>query len=148
MQSPLKSLLRSSIMIVALALPMSAFAAGNMKVYKSPNCGCCDSWVDHMRFNGFEVEVEHHRDLHQVKEAQGVPRDLASCHTAVIDGYVIEGHVPAADVKRLLEGEMVVAGVAVPGMPMGSPGMDGATAQPYATLSFTDDGGFTVFARH
>lgn len=148
MQTNLKSLLRRSFMVAAMALPVSAYAAGELVVYKSPTCGCCEEWVKHMQANGFEVEVEQRRDLYRVKQAQGIPPALTSCHTAVIDGYVIEGHVPAVDVKRLLEEGLAVAGLAVPGMPTGSPGMEGPMSQPYASMSFTNDGGYAVFARH
>lgn len=117
-------------------------------IYKNPYCDCCDAWADHMRANGFEVKVQNTGELNAIKQAQGVTRELASCHTALIDGYVIEGHVPAADVQRLLEEGPAVAGLAVPGMPVGAPGMEGPTSQPYNVVSFTKDGKATVYSRY
>lgn len=117
-------------------------------VYKSPTCGCCSAWVDHLRENGFPVETVDVDDLQAVKAEYGIPPGLQSCHTAVVDGYVVEGHVPAADVKRLLAERPEAAGLAVPGMPVGSPGMEqGDTAEPYDVL-LVDDGQSSVFAHH
>ncbi|CAN0098027.1 unnamed protein product [Chrysoparadoxa australica] len=93
-------------------------------VYKSPTCGCCTEWVEHLRANGFPVQVREPDDLNAVKDRLGVPNDMRSCHTAEIDGYVIEGHVPAADIQRLLRRRPRAKGLAVPGMPLGSPGME------------------------
>lgn len=148
MQARLKSLLRSGALIAAFALPVAAHAAGELMVYKDPYCGCCSAWIDHMKAAGFEVKFEDRSDVNRIKQSLGLPRELASCHTALIDGYVIEGHVPAADVKRLLEEKPAVVGIAVPGMPMGSPGMEGPTSQPYSVVSFTREGRTTVFSRH
>ncbi|HEX5512846.1 MAG TPA: DUF411 domain-containing protein [Gammaproteobacteria bacterium] len=148
MQTKLKSLLRHGTLLAAIALPMAAHAAGELMVYKDPYCGCCTAWIDHMKANGFEVKFENRNDMNDIKQSKGITRELASCHTAVIDGYVIEGHVPAADVKRLLAEKPAVAGLAVPGMPMGSPGMEGPTKQPYNVVSFTQDGKTAVYSRH
>jgi hypothetical protein len=115
-------------------------------VYKSPACGCCGEWVAHLRASGFRVEVRDANDVSPVKRRYGVPDRLASCHTAVVEGYAIEGHVPAADIQRLLRERPRVAGLAVPGMVPGSPGMAGAP-QPYDTLAF-DAGRSWVFQRH
>ena len=117
-------------------------------VYKSPTCGCCGKWVQHLQDNGFEVEVINQSDMNGVKSEAGISRQLASCHTAIIDGYVIEGHVPAADIKRLLKERPDVAGLTVPGMPMGSPGMEGHRQDRYEVLTFTRTGDTTVFSRH
>lgn len=122
--------------------------APEMVVYRSPTCGCCLGWVEHVREAGFRVRVEDRTDLAPVKAELGVPVDLASCHTARIDGYVIEGHVPAADVRRLLAEQPEVKGLAVPGMPVGSPGMEGPDPEPYAVVAFDGEGGREVFARH
>ncbi len=122
--------------------------AGEVVVYKSAACGCCGDWVDHLRSAGFDVRVEDRDDLYPVKAELGVPGDLSSCHTAVVDGYVVEGHVPASDVRRLLEERPDVAGVAVPGMPVGSPGMEGPREERYSVVAFDGEGGRTVFARH
>ena len=117
-------------------------------VYKSPTCGCCTSWVDHLRASGFPVDVQDVDDLQAVKAEHGIPAALQSCHTAVVDGYVVEGHVPAGDVKRLLAEAPDAAGLAVPGMPVGSPGMEqGDTVQPYDVL-LLGDGASSVFAHH
>jgi hypothetical protein len=93
-------------------------------VYKTPTCGCCTKWIDHLEASGFEVEAKDLPDLTALKAANGVPGAMASCHTAMVEGYVIEGHVPAADIRRLLAERPAVAGLAVPGMPLGSPGME------------------------
>ncbi|MGI9174356.1 MAG: DUF411 domain-containing protein [Rhodothermales bacterium] len=119
-------------------------------VYKSPTCGCCSLWVDHLRENGFEAKTIDMPDVRPMKEQFGLPSDLGSCHTAVVDGYVIEGHVPAEDVKRLLAERPDVTGLAVPGMPIGSPGMEveGRPADAYDVIAFTKGGERTVFASH
>lgn len=132
--------------IVSLAGPSLAYAADAL-VYKSPTCGCCDGWVDHLRANGLEVDARNVSNVNAFKLRYGVPARLASCHTAVIDGYVIEGHVPAADIRRLLAERPDVAGLAVSGMPAGSPGMSGEP-QPYNVIAFDRGGALEVFARH
>lgn len=114
-------------------------------VYKTPTCGCCNGWVDHMREAGFEVETRDMRDIMTVKRDAGVPGQLTSCHTSLIGEYVVEGHVPADQIKRLLAERPEVAGIAVPGMPIGSPGMEGPNARPYEVYSFTHDGQSAVF---
>lgn len=119
-----------------------------MVVYKSPTCGCCERWVEHMRASGFQVVVHDTADVAPVKARAGVTAALASCHTAFVDGYAIEGHVPAADVRRLLRERPNVAGLAAPGMPNGSPGMEGMGHDAFDVLAFTRDGGSTVFAAH
>lgn len=119
-----------------------------MVVYRSPACGCCNAWVDHMRAAGFRVQVEDRADLAPVKAEMGVPFDLSSCHTALVEGYVVEGHVPAEDVRRLLAERPDVKGLAVPGMPVGSPGMEGPSPEPYTVVAFDGEGGREVFARH
>ena len=117
----------------------SAFAETPMlKVYKSPSCGCCGAWVDHMRSAGFRVEVADITDLSPIKNKLGVFPELWSCHSAVIDGYVIEGHVPAREVIRLLRDRPKAIGLAVPGMPIGSPGMEqGSRRDPFQVILFS-----------
>lgn len=115
-------------------------------VYKTPTCGCCNGWVEHMEAAGFVVDARNTTDLMTVKRDGGVPPQMSSCHTAIIDGYVVEGHVPADQVKQLLADRPEVAGIAVPGMPIGSPGMEGPNARPYQVLSFTHTGEADVFA--
>ena len=118
-------------------------------VYKSTSCQCCAHWVDHMRSHGFDVEVENTEELSAVKARLGVPAGLRSCHTAVVGSYVVEGHVPARDVKRMLTSESEIAGVAVPGMPVGSPGMErGDRIDPYSVLAFNDRGQTQVVAQY
>jgi hypothetical protein len=117
-------------------------------VYKSPSCGCCGNWVDYMREAGFRVAVVDQDDLTDVKKRLGVSGDLQSCHTATVGGYVLEGHVPVADVRRLLAERPDVVGLAVPGMPMGSPGMEGLRKDPYDVVSFDRAGKREVFASH
>lgn len=117
-------------------------------VYKTPWCGCCGAWVDHMRANGFDVTVMEREDLAPVKAQFHVPPALQSCHTGLIEGYVVEGHVPATDVTRLLAERPSAAGLAVPGMPIGSPGMEqGHMRDPYNVVLFGDSGQ-SVFATY
>ncbi len=124
-------------------------AAAPMLVYKSPSCGCCGAWVDHLRANGFAVSVEETDHLGPVKRRFGVPPALESCHTGHIDGYAIEGHVPAAEVRRLLAERPAGLGLAVPGMPIGSPGMEtGGPAERYEVILFADDGSRRIYARY
>jgi len=119
-----------------------------MVVNKDPNCGCCSGWVDHVKDAGFEVRVVEMADLAPLKSRLGIPRLLSSCHTAQIDGYVLEGHVPAAVIKRLLSERPTATGLAVPGMPVGSPGMEvpGAPDDTYAVVLFGTSGQ-RVYAR-
>ena len=115
-------------------------------VYKTPTCGCCNLWVDHLREAGFEVDARNLNDIIPVKIDAGVPPRMSSCHTALIDGYVVEGHIPAEHVKRLLEERPDIVGIAVPGMPIGSPGMEGPRARPYQVLSWDRQGNVEVYA--
>lgn len=116
-------------------------------VSKDPNCGCCGAWVDHLRVAGFAVSVRDTGELPAIKRRLGVPGELASCHTAEAGGYVIEGHVPAAAVKRLLAERPAATGLSVPGMPVGSPGMEGGTSETYDVVLFGKQGR-SVFARY
>lgn len=122
--------------------------AEEVTVYKSPWCECCGGWVEHMEASGFDVTVREVEDLDPVRAEHGVTDELMSCHTAVVDGYVVEGHVPAADVRRLLEERPDAKGLTAPGMPGGSPGMESAPKEPYAVLLFDADGDTQVFSRH
>ncbi|MBF0453388.1 MAG: DUF411 domain-containing protein [Magnetococcales bacterium] len=123
---------------------------GEVMVYKSPYCGCCGGWVKHMEESGFRVKVENSDEMGVIKSRLGVPETMNSCHTAVIDGYVIEGHVPASDVRKLLKERPAVDGLAAPGMPMGSPGMEveGEAPDAYDVLTFTKEGKTGLFSRH
>ncbi len=131
--------------LMLLTAPGQAHAE-KVVVYKSPTCGCCKAWVKHLRDNGFEVEVHQRYNVEPVKDEMGVPKPLRSCHTAKVGGYVIEGHVPADLIVKLLEEKPAAAGLAVPGMPMGSPGMEGPRKDPYDVILFGDQGS-RVYAR-
>ena len=134
--------------LALLAMAESATAA-TLVVTKTAYCGCCKHWVEHMKKAGFEVEVREVEDVAETRARLGVPDALRSCHTSEIGGYAIEGHVPAADVKRLLATKPKAAGIAVPGMVMGSPGMEnGDHKQPYQVLLFDKAGKTKVFASH
>jgi hypothetical protein len=117
-------------------------------VYKSPTCGCCTDWVAHLEENGFAVRTTEMADVTPIKEDFGVPVRLRSCHTAIVDGYAVEGHVPADDIKRMLRERPEIAGIAVAGMPQGSPGMPGPNPQRYDVTAFLKDGRHFVFAKH
>jgi hypothetical protein len=116
-------------------------------VYKQPSCGCCGEWVKHMQASGFRVETQEVTDVTPVRRKYRVPDELSSCHTAVVGGYAIEGHVPASDVKRLLREKTKANGLAVPGMVAGSPGMEQGLPKPYATIIF-DERGSKIFEQH
>lgn len=124
--------------------------ASVVEVYKDPTCGCCSQWVEHLRTAGFTVNVTDSDAMDEIKTTNGVPRPAQSCHTALVGGYVVEGHVPAEDVKRMLSERPAIAGIAVPGMPLGSPGMEvpGMAPQPFDVLAFSKDGSTRVFASH
>jgi hypothetical protein len=126
-----------------------AFASGNrLTVFKSPSCGCCQAWAEHMQRAGFSVEIEQVENLTPIKARLGVPQMLKSCHTATVNGYVIEGHVPAGDVTRLLREQPKAIGLAVPGMPIGSPGMEqGNQREPFKTILFGKTG-YIVFSNY
>ncbi len=117
-----------------------------MTVYKSPTCGCCTKWIDHLRAAGFPVTARDTSDLDAVKARYGVPRKLISCHTAIVRGYVIEGHVPADLIARLLAERPRIAGLAVPGMPANSPGMDLPSSERYDVVAFDRTGVTSVYA--
>jgi hypothetical protein len=117
-------------------------------VYKDPSCGCCKHWIEHLIKHGYRVDARDTPQMAEVKRTLGVPEALTSCHTAVVNGYLIEGHVPAADIAKLLKEKPKVAGLAVPGMPAGSPGMEGPRQQHYQVLSFDKNGKTKVFASY
>ncbi|TGY88597.1 DUF411 domain-containing protein [Marinicauda algicola] len=135
--------------LAALFLGAASAASGqSVVVHKTPWCGCCAAWVEHLEQHGFAVEVRNHENLTPIKAAGDVPGELHSCHTAFVDGYVIEGHVPAADIARLLAERPEARGLAVPGMPAGSPGMESpGHSEAYEVILF-DGAERSVFARH
>ena len=141
--------LLAGLPLLFVAAQAEAQAAPAIHVMKTATCGCCNDWVAHLRHAGFRVTVANVPDVTPTARRFGVPDDLRSCHTASAGGYAIEGHVPAADIRRLLRERPAAAGIAVPGMPMGSPGMEhGNHRERYNTILFTRAGRRTVFARH
>lgn len=128
-------------------LPARADALPEVVVHKDPSCGCCRGWAQHLRSAGFPVRIIENRDLGAVKQRLRVPTDLASCHTAEVGGYVVEGHVPANAIKRLLGERPAAVGLAVPGMPAGSPGMEGGAPETYEVVLFGEQGR-RVFVRY
>jgi hypothetical protein len=138
-----------SLLLGAALLSTSASADDlQIMVYKSPTCGCCSKWVSHLQENGFEVETTDLNDLRVIKSMSGIKPEQASCHTAKIGDYVIEGHVPADDIKRLLAERPEARGLTVPGMPKGSPGMEHPNPDHYQVLLLGNDGTTEVFAEH
>jgi hypothetical protein len=147
LRNRLLALLAAPSLALTAACSKPAEASGpEITVYKTPTCGCCRSWVDHLKHEGFRVTTEDMADLSQIKEEHGVPDELVSCHTAVVDGYTVEGHVPADVIRKLLAERPQVTGIAVPGMPMGSPGMEGPFFEPYEVYTFEPSGPVDVFA--
>jgi len=134
--------------VLILVSPCNSAEATDITVYKSPSCGCCNKWADHLRKAGFKVTTSDRIDMNNIKQSSGVKPELRSCHTALVDGYVIEGHVPANDIKRLLQERPDVTGLTVPGMPMGSPGMEGHREDNYEVLTFKPNGEIGVFSRY
>lgn len=132
----------------ALASMPALSAAPAVSMFKLNGCGCCDLWAEHLRKNGFAVSVQALPDLTPVRVKYGIPNVFGTCHTALVEGYAIEGHVPAVDIQRLLRMKPKVAGLAVPGMPAGSPGMEGPRSDPYDVLAFDRHGGTQIYARH
>jgi hypothetical protein len=143
----------------AFAASAAAIAAGSpdvlraatrptMIVDKDPGCGCCDGWADHMRAAGFTVQVKENPDRVAHKQRLGIPADFRTCHTGVVDGYVVDGHVPADLVQKMLTEKPAIRGIAVPGMPVGSPGMEvGDRKDPYDVIAFTAEGKKSVYAK-
>ena len=131
---------------VGAAAQTPAAAPTPVAVFKSATCGCCAKWNDHMRTAGFTVNSTDLPDVAAVKDKHGIPHPLRSCHTAVVGGYVIEGHVPADVIKKLLRERPAVVGIAVPGMPMGSPGMEGSRVDSFNVMSFDKSGASKVYA--
>ena len=157
MRSPISRRRALSIMVAGSGLAWTGtLAAGQAKprprldVYKEPSCGCCGKWVEHMTANGFDARVTD-GPVAAIRTKHGVPPALSSCHTALVDGFVIEGHIPAADVKKLLAERprpTQIVGLTIPGMPQSAPGMDMTPFQPYTVLAFDRQGKTTVFAKH
>ena len=142
--------LRLTSLLFAVFYVGAVFAQSTLgiEVFKNQYCGCCHLWITHLQKNGFKVTEQNVDSNATIRENMGMPEKLGSCHTAIINGYVIEGHVPAADIQRLLKEKPKAVGLAVPGMPAGSPGMESPNPQPYNTLLVMKDGTTKVWAKH
>jgi len=133
----------------ALLPPANAQPLPQVTAYRTASCGCCKGWLQHMRANGFQVRDVVVADLSAIKRRLGIPAQLSSCHTAQVAGFALEGHITASDVKLLLRKHPTVAGIAVPGMPLGSPGMESAYGkEPFTVMTFTRDGRIQPFSKH
>ncbi|MBU1363117.1 MAG: DUF411 domain-containing protein [Gammaproteobacteria bacterium] len=137
-----------TIFALATSIAQPAAAAEMVDVYKSPYCGCCGKWIDHIKAAGFAVRTHEVNDVPATRQRLGMPERLGSCHTAKVGGYLVEGHVPATDIERLLKEKPKALGLAVPAMPPGSPGMESSRPVPYATLLVAQDGSTRVYAKH
>ena len=137
-----------AVLTVGTAGVSYAQTAGTVDMYKSPYCGCCGKWAEHMSKAGFTVKAHEVEDVPAMRKTLGMPDKLGSCHTAKVGNYLLEGHVPAEDVKRLLKEKPTALGLAVPGMPAGSPGMDVPNSPPYDALLVQKDGTTRVFSKH
>lgn len=137
----------ASLILLAISSP-SQSSGPLLTVFKTPTCACCGKWVEHLRANGFAVKVQEVNDTAGYERQYRVPRSMVSCHTAVVNGYTIEGHVPAAEIKRLLSERPKAVGLAVPGMPVGSPGMEAAHSNAYSVFVFDESGHASVYANY
>jgi hypothetical protein len=134
-----------------LGLSFTSYAGEKveLEVYRSPTCGCCSKWVDHLKQNNFTVKDHVIDDVQVIKDKYGVSQNMSSCHTALVNGYVVEGHVPAADIMAMLKSKPAVTGISVPGMPMGTPGMEmGGKKDPYKVISFDKAQQYKVFSEY
>ncbi len=141
----------TTMALTALAAPVLADGLPPVTVQKTPSCQCCSAWATHLEQHGLAVEVQDvaYEELLRTKRAIGLEPELSSCHTAMVDGYVVEGHVPASDILRLLEERPEALGLTVPGMPLGSPGMEmGGEVEPYEVLLLEPDASTSVYSRH
>lgn len=143
------AILLKTVLAGACALPLLASAATPViEVYKSATCGCCTAWVEHLKANGFTAKIKNVDDTSDYRAKFGIPQALGSCHTAMVQGYAIEGHVPAADIKRLLAEKPKAVGLAVPSMPLGSPGMEGPRKDPYDVLLVQANGRYSSYQHY
>jgi hypothetical protein len=139
-------MMRATLAFLSLSLLSAAPSPLQMTVYKTPTCGCCAKWVEHLRAAGIRVDVKEVPSTAQARQQAGIKEKYGSCHTGLINGYAIEGHVPVADIQRLLKEKPKAIGLAVPGMPMGSPGMEGPYKDAYKVLLVTSEGSETFHA--
>ena len=140
-----------STFLLCFILSKPSFANSELveiTVYKTPTCGCCSKWVSHLESNGFKVTAIDQNDLSSIKAHLGIAPNLQACHTAQIGNYFVEGHVPAADIKKMLATKPNIKGIVVPGMPMGSPGMEGSRVDRYDVLAINQNATITVFSRY
>lgn len=145
----IQRLLSPASLAVALGVPVAALAAAPViDVFKSESCGCCSAWVEHLKANGFATRVANVDNPSDYRERGGIPNQLGSCHTGMVQGYAIEGHVPASDIKRLLNEKPKAKGLAVPAMPLGSPGMEGPRKDPFDVLLVNANGSTRVYKRY
>lgn len=145
----MKFAIHTAVLLSLLApIAWAGTSLPTVEVFKSPSCGCCGKWVEHMKANGFRVVTHETNDVAPHKQRLGVPVGMGSCHTAEVGGYLIEGHVPAADVKRLLAEKPNAKGLVSPGMPQSAPGMDIPGKQPYEILLVRPDGSTSTYAKH
>jgi hypothetical protein len=143
METPMKQL---KLLILSLSFFTTAAFATNLTIYKSPYCGCCTAWAEQVEEAGFNVTVVEQANNNQLHKEHGISPELRSCHTAFVEGYAIEGHVPVKDIKRLLREKPAIAGIAVPGMPASSPGMDvPGNSDPYQVIAFDKEGKKRVY---
>ncbi len=142
-------LVAASGFMTALLLPSNSHGQGIIKAYRNPGCGCCEQWSEILKAAGFDVAMEDDADLAGRRKAAGVPDDLAGCHLAMMGDYIIDGHVPLREIERLLTEKPAIHGIAVPGMPVGSPGMEmGNSREAYDVIAFKSDGTRTVYASY
>jgi hypothetical protein len=139
---------RLAATLALLTLPLPAIADPlQATLYKNPQCSCCDGYADHLRASGIRVDVKSTHDLAEISRKAGVPEEFQGCHTTFIDGYVVDGHVPASVIGKLLSERPAIAGITLPGMPLGSPGMNGSKTEPFTIYAVTKDGAApTVYA--
>ena len=153
---PKFNILRNTLVIAMLTIVVSFYASSLQAdpelpiatVYKSPTCGCCGKWISHLEANGFKVVAKNSNDLATIKQQLGIQLQYQSCHTAKIGNYIVEGHVPATDIKRMLAEKPDISGLVVPGMPMGSPGMEGSRVDNYDVIAIKEGGEATIYSSY
>ncbi|RJF98167.1 DUF411 domain-containing protein [Noviherbaspirillum saxi] len=144
-----KHLLFKAALVAVLAAHLGANAANPViEVFKSESCGCCSEWIKHLETNGFTVKAQNVANPSDYRERFGIPEELGSCHTGVVQGYALEGHVPAAEIKKLLAERPKAKGLAVPAMPLGSPGMEGPRKDPYDVMLVQANGRYSVYKHY
>lgn len=150
MSKSIKYLVSTALLQSILLFGGAPVMAGEeVTVYKSPTCGCCKKWISHLKDNGFKVNAYDVQDVAPIKQRSGISPSQASCHTALVGGYVVEGHVPANDIKRMLKEKPDIKGLTVPGMPIGSPGMEqGSRKDPYKVMTINKSGSSKVYAEY